>query len=117
MHHRRTDSVNTIAEYAMVMVASTNRFGGQIAHSAANIPRCPTSRHGRIGTRLQSHGNRVTRPGLRVGFGIIVVMAMAGSVIACASSRKEPGSKRYTIYLSNNFVGNDWRQQYCAPQK
>ncbi len=29
----------------------------------------------------------------------------------CVSPRTGPDGKKYSIYLSNNFVGNDWRQQ------
>jgi ribose transport system substrate-binding protein len=43
---------------------------------------------------------------------------LAGVVVLAASARtSEPASpashsaKKYTIYLSNNFLGNDWRQQ------
>jgi ribose transport system substrate-binding protein len=42
---------------------------------------------------------------------VITVFAIAVSLIACVTPREKSGSKRYTIYLSNNFVGNDWRQQ------
>ena len=40
---------------------------------------------------------------------------LAGTVALVASARSTAPSahaaKKYTIYLSNNFVGNDWRQQ------
>ena len=40
---------------------------------------------------------------------------LAGTVVLVASARSTAPSahaaKKYTIYLSNNFVGNDWRQQ------
>ena len=42
---------------------------------------------------------------------LLALATIAISLIACVSPRTEPGSKKYTIYLSNNFVGNDWRQQ------
>jgi ribose transport system substrate-binding protein len=48
---------------------------------------------------------------LQIRFGVIALAVIVISVVACVSSRTEPGSKKYTIYLSNNFVGNDWRQQ------
>ena len=43
--------------------------------------------------------------------GLVALAAIATSLVGCVSSRTEPDSKKYTIYLSNNFVGNDWRQQ------
>jgi ribose transport system substrate-binding protein len=48
---------------------------------------------------------------LRVRFGRIILAAMVASLVACTSSPPPPQHKKYTIYLSNNFVGNDWRQQ------
>jgi ribose transport system substrate-binding protein len=42
---------------------------------------------------------------------LLALATIAVSLIACVSPRTEPGSKKYAIYLSNNFVGNDWRQQ------
>jgi ribose transport system substrate-binding protein len=48
---------------------------------------------------------------LQVRFGLIALAVTATSLVACVSPRTEPGSKKYTVYLSNNFVGNDWRQQ------
>jgi ribose transport system substrate-binding protein len=40
---------------------------------------------------------------------------LAGAVVLAASARTSSqdshGAKKYTIYLSNNFLGNDWRQQ------
>lgn len=40
---------------------------------------------------------------------------LAGAVVLAASARStapaSPAAEKYTIYLSNNFLGNDWRQQ------
>ncbi|RUU51517.1 sugar ABC transporter substrate-binding protein, partial [Mesorhizobium sp. M2C.T.Ca.TU.002.02.1.1] len=39
-------------------------------------------------------------------------MALAGfAVCVGATSGHAEAKKTYAIYLSNNFVGNDWRQQ------
>lgn len=43
--------------------------------------------------------------------GLAPLAAIACCLTACHSSRTRPEAKEYTIYLSNNFVGNDWRQQ------
>ena len=40
----------------------------------------------------------------------LTLAAMAASVVGVASAARAEG-KTYKIYLSNNFVGNDWRQQ------
>jgi ribose transport system substrate-binding protein len=48
---------------------------------------------------------------LPVRWRIIVIAVVATSLVACVSTRNKPEGKKYTIYLSNNFVGNDWRQQ------
>ncbi len=45
----------------------------------------------------------------RTGLTAAVVLAAAFCAGATAPAKAE--GKRYTIYLSNNFVGNDWRQQ------
>src|SRR5881397_3311156 len=46
---------------------------------------------------------------------LTAVALLAGVVVLAASARtSSPDShaaKKYTIYLSNNFLGNDWRQQ------
>ncbi|MBV8566069.1 MAG: ABC transporter substrate-binding protein [Methylobacteriaceae bacterium] len=38
-------------------------------------------------------------------------LAVAGAVVAGLAGHAAADQKKYTIYLSNNFVGNDWRQQ------
>ena len=48
---------------------------------------------------------------MQIRFAVVALAVIATSLIACDSSRPKPESKKYTIYLSNNFVGNDWRQQ------
>jgi ribose transport system substrate-binding protein len=40
-------------------------------------------------------------------FGLVLI----ASLLACSRSQSPSQKKAYTIYLSNNFVGNDWRQQ------
>jgi ribose transport system substrate-binding protein len=55
--------------------------------------------------------NQVRGSRLQARFGIIALAVIATSLIACVPPRTESGNKSYTIYLSNNFVGNDWRQQ------
>jgi len=52
------------------------------------------------------------RHGVRITIAALVLAALffsfGGSSKSVASS---PAKKTYTIYLSNNFLGNDWRQQ------
>src|SRR5436190_1538681 len=43
--------------------------------------------------------------------GFFAVAGMAASLVAGTGDRSAAADKKYTIYLSNNFVGNDWRQQ------
>src|SRR5262245_15167313 len=45
---------------------------------------------------------------LCAGFAAVAVIAAAIGVVPAAQAE---GKKPYVIYLSNNFVGNDWRQQ------
>lgn len=47
---------------------------------------------------------------LRFRLASIVLVAIAISLAACTSQSRS-GEKKYSIYISNNFVGNDWRQQ------
>src|SRR6266567_8953726 len=57
---------------------------------------------------------RLSRP-----LGALVVAAAVLALAATAalgqsgssSAHKAAAAKKYTIYLSNNFLGNDWRQQ------
>lgn len=42
-----------------------------------------------------------------IGLAALAATAMAIGMHASHAADKKP----YTIYLSNNFVGNDWRQQ------
>lgn len=42
---------------------------------------------------------------------LAALAAMAAALAAGAASQSLAQDKTYTIYLSNNFVGNDWRQQ------
>src|SRR5437870_689393 len=70
--------------------------------------------------RLGPTKNR-TRPGLqgkeRSGrrqvkkLAYLAGAARAFAIIAGMASGAAADAKKYTIYLSNNFVGNDWRQQ------
>ena len=41
----------------------------------------------------------------------LIALGLTASLLACARSKPASETKEYTIYLSNNFVGNDWRQQ------
>jgi ribose transport system substrate-binding protein len=41
---------------------------------------------------------------------LLAVSALAAGVVAYTATAA-PKAKKYTIYLSNNFLGNDWRQQ------
>src|SRR5436309_14587315 len=43
--------------------------------------------------------------------GFFAVAGIAASLVAGTGDRSAAADKKYTIYLSNNFVGNDWRQQ------
>jgi ribose transport system substrate-binding protein len=45
--------------------------------------------------------------------GALATAALLAGVFALAASAAHTGAhaKKYTIYLSNNFLGNDWRQQ------
>ena len=43
--------------------------------------------------------------------GLTVACALTAALVAGASAKAMAEGKKYTIYLSNNFVGNDWRQQ------
>jgi ribose transport system substrate-binding protein len=48
--------------------------------------------------------------------GALAATALLAAVLALAATaardaRSGSGAKKYTIYLSNNFLGNDWRQQ------
>src|SRR5947208_5731234 len=43
--------------------------------------------------------------------GFFAVTAAAASLLAGTADWSAAADKKYTIYLSNNFVGNDWRQQ------
>jgi ribose transport system substrate-binding protein len=45
---------------------------------------------------------------LVMGFAVLAATAVAGSALA---SSRHTAADKYTIYLSNNFLGNDWRQQ------
>jgi ribose transport system substrate-binding protein len=47
------------------------------------------------------------KPGIFAAIGSVVVL---GSALTLAPAARAEG-KTYTIYLSNNFIGNDWRQQ------
>ena len=42
---------------------------------------------------------------------IVTSAAIAAACLAGAATGSAAADKKYTIYLSNNFVGNDWRQQ------
>jgi ribose transport system substrate-binding protein len=49
------------------------------------------------------------KPGL-IPFACIAFTLIA-SLFACSGPKTSTKGKQYTIYISNNFVGNDWRQQ------
>src|SRR5258708_38575632 len=48
---------------------------------------------------------------MRSWHGLFAVTATAASLVAGTVDWSAAADKKYTIYLSNNFVGNDWRQQ------
>ena len=43
--------------------------------------------------------------------GYFLAAACAAALVAGMAQNASAADKKYTIYLSNNFVGNDWRQQ------
>src|SRR6266536_1558882 len=43
--------------------------------------------------------------------GFLAVTVAAASLVAGTADWSAAADKQYIIYLSNNFVGNDWRQQ------
>ena len=43
--------------------------------------------------------------------GYLASAACAAALIVGMAQGAVAADKKYTIYLSNNFVGNDWRQQ------
>src|SRR5258706_9736364 len=43
--------------------------------------------------------------------GYFLAAACAATLVAGMAQGASAADKKYTIYLSNNFVGNDWRQQ------
>jgi ribose transport system substrate-binding protein len=52
--------------------------------------------------------------GLAAALGVVIALAGCGSSGGSSSSGASGGSSAsgsYTFYLSNNFIGNDWRQQ------
>jgi ribose transport system substrate-binding protein len=48
---------------------------------------------------------------LAAGLGVMIVLAGCGSSGGTSGSSASAKSGSYTFYLSNNFIGNDWRQQ------
>lgn len=49
--------------------------------------------------------------GLAAGLGVVIVLAGCGSSGGTSGNSASAKSGSYTFYLSNNFIGNDWRQQ------
>src|SRR5262245_23384767 len=65
--------------------------------------------------RVQASSTRRLHMHRRLIAALLAGALLAGAVVLAASARPTAPSghaaKEYTIYLSNNFLGNDWRQQ------
>jgi ribose transport system substrate-binding protein len=49
---------------------------------------------------------------LAAAFVLLAAASVAtAAAVGSSNARQAPAAEKYTIYLSNNFLGNDWRQQ------